>query len=190
MSVFEGNQASITTKYLQWHLEFSKWLIWASWPSVTYCNTGGQSLIALADHEFSLDWFPTCIYQSYVGNLWQSQTLNINQLTLFVWRHWEDFSLAVFLILKLFGVIFLDNFIPQWPQGHLNPIYYVQVALLQGFVNITQEICIYIFFHNSSLRGRILLRRQQKSLTYRTFQCFLTWKETDMQVEEGIAWDG
>lgn len=92
-----------------------------------------------------------------------------------------------FFILKLFGVIFLDNFIPQ---GHLNPIYYVQVALLQRFVNITQEICIYIFFHNSSLQGRIWLRKKQKSSTYRTFQCFLTWKETEMQEEEDIAWDG
>lgn len=188
ISVFEGNQASITSKYLQWHLEFSEWLIWASWPPLTYCNTGGWFLIALADPEFSLDWFPTYIYQNYLGSLWQSQTLNVNQITLFFWRHWEDFSLDFFFfILKLFGVIFLDNFIPQ---GHLNPIYYVQVALLQRFVNITQEICIYIFFHNSSLQGRIWLRKKQKSLTYRTFQCFLTWKETEMQEEEDIAWDG
>lgn len=95
------------------------------------CNTGSQFLIALADHEFSLDWFPTCIYRNYAGSLWQIQTLNLNQLTLVFRRHWGGGVWGVsvdffFLIPKLFGVIFLDFF---FPQGHLNRICNVQVAL-------------------------------------------------------------
>lgn len=107
-----------TSKYLQWHLEFSKWLLWDSCTSLAPCssNTGSQFLIAVADHEFSLDWFPTCIYWNYAGSLWQSQTLNLSQLTLVFRRHWGDFSVDFFFFFNykaLWADIFRLFFFPS-----------------------------------------------------------------------------